>query len=111
MTVNRIRRNTGRPWRRARDEVYRTEYLCARCGLAVDKSLPPNHDYGKSVGHIVPPNMGGTDDRSNLRLEHRICNAMGRHAGPVPASIRDYDETVDEAGRTVETPPVRSQIW
>jgi 5-methylcytosine-specific restriction endonuclease McrA len=77
-----MRRNSGRPWRRVRDQVYAEELYCWRCGLPVDQFLPSNHDYGRSVDHLLPASMGGGDDRANLRLAHRICNSRGRHAGP-----------------------------
>lgn len=102
------RGNSGRPWRRVRDEVYAEEDYCARCGRFVDQTLPANHNFARSVGHIVPPALGGTDDRDNLRLEHRICNSLGRH------TITIAGMPPDDHPRPAPQPPPRSprsQIW
>jgi 5-methylcytosine-specific restriction endonuclease McrA len=102
-----VRRNSGRPWRRVRDQVYAEEYLCWRCGKPVDKLLPANHDMGKSVDHIVPWSLGGTDDRDNLRLAHRICNSVGNHVGPGVTVRSEREERHEDEPR----PDVRSRIW
>lgn len=48
---------------------------CGRCGLPGAREL----------GHVLPRSRGGSDDISNLRLEHGACN---RAAGNRPDSPR-----------------------
>lgn len=42
----------------------RDGYVCHLCGL-------PGAD---SVDHIIPRSRGGSDDESNLRAAHAVCN-------------------------------------
>ena len=60
---------------RNRERVLREETHCARCGEVVDKSLRHPHPQSATVGHVVARSDGGSNDRTNLRLEHRRCNA------------------------------------
>ena len=65
----------GRPWRRARAAVLAEEYLCRRCGLPVDKTLPGTDRWGPVVDHCHEITHGGHPlDRANLGLMHRTCN-------------------------------------
>lgn len=57
---------------------------CARCGGAIDYSLPPQHRYAYETGHII-----SRRDRpdlmyvwANLQAEHVKCN---RSAGANPS--------------------------
>lgn len=47
---------------------------CGRCGVAILVGVNGLHPDGATIGHRVPAAHGGTDDPSNLRLEHRRCN-------------------------------------
>ena len=72
----------GRPWARKCAVIYAEEVECWICGHLVDFSLPYLDRLGKenpgyrSVDHIIPIALGGTDDRSNLKLSHLICNKL-----------------------------------
>lgn len=52
----------------------RDKWMCGLCNEPVDGSLHWNDDWAPSLDHIVPSSLGGSDDESNLRLAHRICN-------------------------------------
>lgn len=47
---------------------------CGRCGVAILDGVSGLHPDGATIGHRVPAAQGGTDELSNLRLEHRRCN-------------------------------------
>jgi len=58
---------------------------CGRCGGPVPRMGASGLDpEGPTIGHRVPAAKGGTDDMTNLRLEHRRCNlaAGARIASP-----------------------------
>lgn len=73
---------TGRPWRRTAQQVYVEETHCWLCGQHVDQTLPANHDLARSIDHVIPRSLGGTNERSNLRLAHRRCNSRRRAGAP-----------------------------
>lgn len=82
----------GRPWDRLRRQVIAEETHCWRCGHPVDKRLPGTHPLGPTAGHIIAVTNGGApEDRTNLRLEHKIC---GQRAG------NRRDGQADRAPRT-----------
>lgn len=45
------------------------EPLCHLCGTWIVE------DSERSVDHIVPRSLGGTDDLDNLRPAHGVCNS------------------------------------
>lgn len=47
---------------------------CNICSEPIDLELPRTHRFGLTVDHHIPVNKGGTDDMSNLRPAHWICN-------------------------------------
>lgn len=62
---------------------------CGICGRTIDFTLPSGprgSDAGKSIDHIHPHSLGGSDDLDNLRLAHWGCN---RNRGN-----RDVDRTM-----------------
>lgn len=61
-------------WKKIRKVVLKEETHCHICLGEVDKGLKFPEPYSGTVDHIVPSSQGGTDDRSNLRLAHNLCN-------------------------------------
>jgi 5-methylcytosine-specific restriction endonuclease McrA len=49
---------------------------CHICQNAIDLQLARTHRYGLTVDHVIPVSKGGTDDMSNLRPAHWICNII-----------------------------------
>lgn len=50
---------------------------CGLCGTPIDfdvMSGPRGSDVGKSIDHIQPHSLGGSDELDNLRLAHWGCN-------------------------------------
>lgn len=72
----------GRAWQTLRAQVIAEESECFRCGLEVDKTLPPRGRMSASVDHVVDLAAGGAPlDRANVRLSHHGCNGRaGAHA-------------------------------
>jgi hypothetical protein len=76
---------------------------CGRCGDPIDASETA------SLGHVTALAHGGTDDASNLRLEHLACN---RDAG----ADGDRARIVDAPGgpvfqRTRRSPGTTRRPW
>jgi hypothetical protein len=106
--------SSGRPWKRVQQQVFDEEDDCCRCGGYVDQTIAdPNHPMARSVDHLVERQLGGTDDRANLRLAHRGCNAhaatpAGQLGLPAPAPRphatvgRDPEWCADCAAGTVK---------
>lgn len=73
-------RLSSRPWSRVKAQVFAEETHCYLCLKAVDFSLPYRTLLGKenpgyrSVDHVVPLVLGGSNDRANCRLAHLGCN-------------------------------------
>jgi 5-methylcytosine-specific restriction endonuclease McrA len=61
-----------------RARVLREEVFCFRCGRPVDKTLTFPNPWSPTAGHIVPRSRGGSNERSNLRLEHLRCNSSSQ---------------------------------
>lgn len=72
-TVKRQKKTN--PQRISPEQVVR-EYgsNCNICSEPIDLELPRTHRFGLTVDHHIPVNKGGTDDMSNLRPAHWICN-------------------------------------
>lgn len=58
-----------------RDLYERDSWVCHLCGSGVDRDADPNSDYAPSLDHLVPRSQGGSDDQTNLKTAHRLCNA------------------------------------
>ena len=68
-----VRKLTGRPWRRLRDQILqRDNYLCT-CKDCKKRKVPKPAD---EVDHVVPLAKGGTDDPSNLASMNIHCHAL-----------------------------------
>lgn len=73
--MTRSKGRTGRPWRRAREHVKRTQRICWLCGAAIDLDLPASDPMSFTVDHVQPLSLGGAEvDVRNLRAAHRDCN-------------------------------------
>lgn len=69
------RQANGHRRRQIRAQVLREESDCWRCGLPVDKTLPPHLDGSPEVDEVIAVALGGDPlDRNNARLAHRLCN-------------------------------------
>ncbi len=78
----------GRPYRRLQAQVFAEETHCWRCYAWVDQTLPPNHDWARSLDHVIPLNRGGDPlARANARLAHRWCNTSKGDKLHTPAVI------------------------
>lgn len=74
---------SGRPWQRARQQVFAEETHCHICKEAVDLTLPYRdgrtgkvNPRSKSVHHLDPhPTPENVARRSRLRLAHVGCNS------------------------------------
>ena len=77
--LNFSRGRGGRPYQRARAQVFATETHCHRCGHEVDKTLPYRdldtgqiNRWSKTFGHTTELDAGG--DPYDGHLEHWYCN-------------------------------------
>jgi transposase-like protein len=61
---------------------HRDGWTCHLCNKPVPQDINYSHDsYNPlypSLDHVVPRSHGGTDDPSNLRLAHTLCNSQRR---------------------------------
>jgi 5-methylcytosine-specific restriction endonuclease McrA len=65
----------NKPSRLAADEVVRVYgNNCAICNEPIDLTLQRTSKMGLTVDHWIPLSKGGSDDMSNLRPAHWICN-------------------------------------
>lgn len=51
---------------------------CSLCGDSIDMALKYPHPKSRSVDHVYPRSLGGTEDMSNLALACLICNVTKR---------------------------------
>jgi 5-methylcytosine-specific restriction endonuclease McrA len=75
--------STGRGsvfYQQLRAQVLSEETHCGFCGEPVDMTLSYPHRDSPSIDHIVPESLGGSHDRSNVRLAHFGCNARAGQA-------------------------------
>lgn len=62
--------------RRRRRLIYeRDAWTCHLCGVQVTRAYDPHDPFAPTLDHLTPRSMGGSDDESNLRTAHAICNA------------------------------------
>lgn len=61
---------------------HRDHWRCGICSRPV-ASRTYSHDdvMSPTMDHIIPTAEGGTDDPTNLRLAHMICNSYRQHYG------------------------------
>jgi len=69
----------------------RAKYRCELCGISADKKA-------LEVGHIIPRNLGGSDDISNLQALCYSCNSIKRDKDDtdfreIRASYKERDKT------------------
>lgn len=69
------RQSKTMPSRLAADKVLR-EYgsACHICGEEIDLNIPRTSRMGLTVDHVFPLSKGGSDELTNLRPAHWICN-------------------------------------
>lgn len=70
-------------------DVYeRDKWICALCGLIVDKSLfGTKHPMGPSLDHVIPVSKGGKHTLDNLQLAHISCNGKKTDTLPGRGSL------------------------
>ena len=56
----------------------RDGWMCHLCDKPVDKEAHFNDDLAPSLDHLKPRSKGGSDEPSNLRTAHRVCNSTRR---------------------------------
>ena len=72
-----------KPSRLAADEVVRIYGNdCAVCNEPIDLTLLRTSKMGLTVDHWIPLSKGGSDDMSNLRPAHWICNRRKSNSLP-----------------------------
>lgn len=60
----------------------RDRWKCHICQRKVSKaSYDGKNRWSKTVDHVIPASLGGSDDPSNLRLAHACCNASRGNRG------------------------------
>jgi 5-methylcytosine-specific restriction endonuclease McrA len=63
------RRQAQHAIERMRDQIVaRDGAICALCGEGVTAEE-------RSIDHIMPVALGGSDDPENLQVAHRVCNS------------------------------------
>ena len=73
----------AKPSRLAADEVVRTYGSnCSVCQEPIDLELKRTSRMGLTVDHWIPLSKGGSDDLSNLRPAHWICNLKKSNSIP-----------------------------
>ncbi|HUP72200.1 MAG TPA: HNH endonuclease signature motif containing protein [Acidimicrobiales bacterium] len=87
MTTKRI---AGRILQRRRAVVLATYGpVCHLCGDDVRLDVGPNHPAAFQVDHLIPLYRGGTDDITNWRVSHRLCN-LRKGKGPTRRPSRQW---------------------
>lgn len=65
----------GRPYRRAKALIRRTQGICWLCGQPINDNLRSPHPMSRTVDHKTPVALGGAhNDPANMRAAHRVCN-------------------------------------
>lgn len=74
---------------RIRGLVYERDHgVCQICGTPTTIDVGHNADMAPSLDHITPRSHGGTDDESNLRTVHRICNTLRSNDKRTDAEVK-----------------------
>lgn len=61
---------------RLRRLAKRDGWKCGICGGAIDPTLKYPNLQSRSIDHVIPKSVGGTDEEGNLQLAHLRCNAL-----------------------------------
>lgn len=65
------------PWLKHRGAVLaRDNFTCWLCGGATSKTYRYDDPWSPTLDHVIPRAAGGTDDLTNLRTAHAICNSL-----------------------------------
>lgn len=56
----------------------RDGWICQLCGEPIDLALRRPHPFALAVDHVVGLAAGGSDEISNLRATHALCNSRRR---------------------------------
>lgn len=73
--MTRSKGRTGRPYRRRREAIRRSNAPCHICGKAIDYTLPYTDPMSFVMDHDQPLTHGGHPlDPANTRAAHRLCN-------------------------------------
>lgn len=83
----------GRPYRRAKARVRRTQNVCHLCGCPIDKTLRWPHPMSFSVDHIEPYSLRPdlARDPVNLAASHLACNSAKGNGTNRPAPVTSQD--------------------
>ena len=75
----------------------RDRNTCDMCGESVTEKT-------RTVDHITPQALGGSNQVSNLRTAHRSCNSQKSDHLPTPVDIRPraYDKAGEPLQRVIE---------
>lgn len=84
----------GRPWRRAKERIRRTQNICHLCGTPIDPTLTWPDPMSFSVDHVEPYSLRPelARDPNNLAAAHLSCNSRkgnGTRGDQTPTS-RDW---------------------
>lgn len=60
--------------RKRRAIFERDQWRCRLCRAVIDAALRFPHPGSKSIDHIIPSSLGGSDDPDNLQATHFACN-------------------------------------
>ncbi len=64
-----------------RNDIFeRDNWVCAICGMKINRQLKGLHPRSKSIDHIVPLSKGGIDAPINVQAAHLRCN-ISKNAG------------------------------
>lgn len=82
----RSKGRTGRPWRRAAEQLRARREPCWLCHLPIDYNAKPRTRWSFSVDHVIPLSRGGPERNPELlRPAHYGCNARrGNRTTPPP---------------------------
>lgn len=59
----------------------RDGWMCWLCSEPIDRLAHANSDRAPSLDHVIPRSRHGSNEDSNLRTAHRVCNARRRDRG------------------------------
>ncbi|MFF0269493.1 HNH endonuclease [Kribbella sp. NPDC004536] len=102
----------GREYRALRKQVLAEETHCHICKMPVDKSITDRFDPAVAqIDHVIPvaarPDLA--NERSNLRLAHRLCNQRKAKGKPVASVLRPRTASLnadrDRVYPTCDHPP------
>lgn len=80
-------------------DIYnRDEGICQICGLPVPDTNEPTNQWAATVDHILPLSKGGSHEKSNCQLAHRMCNSLKQDATE-DYNINWREKLIEEPGR------------